>query len=214
MQHDVQADVAAELDWDPKVDSSDISVAADAGAVILTGTVDSLRHLRQARHAACRVCGVTSVRCHLTVRAAPLGRPQDASVEAAVRLALKLDTSVPPTIKADVVKGTVRLTGTATWHHQRSDAELICSGVGGVIDIVDQVVLIPVQAAEDIQHRLMSAYRRNARLTTRDLSVDVLAGAVILSGTVHSSGEHDDAVAAAWCAPGVTSVDDRVVVIC
>ncbi|MGP7999286.1 MAG: BON domain-containing protein [Streptosporangiaceae bacterium] len=45
------------------------------------------------------------------------------------------------------------------------------------------------------------------------LSVDTTAcGQVTLVGTVSSWAEHDEAVAAAWSAPGVTAVDDRIVV--
>ena len=35
MRHDVQAEVLAELDWDPNVDCGDLAVAADGGAVSL-----------------------------------------------------------------------------------------------------------------------------------------------------------------------------------
>ena len=36
-------------------------------------------------------------------------------------------------------------------------------------------------------------------------------GTVIVVGTMHSRAEHDAMVAAAWFAPGVTEVDDRIV---
>jgi len=35
---------------------------------------------------------------------------------------------------------------------------------------------------------------------------------VILAGTVKSWAEHDEAMDAVWSAPGVTAVDDRIVV--
>jgi len=40
--------------------------------------------------------------------------------------------------------------------------------------------------------------------------VDTINGTVRLTGTVNSWSEHDAAVAAAWAAPGVIEVDDRV----
>ena len=40
---DLRLDVAAELSWDPKVDSRAIAVSADDGAVTLRGTVGSFR---------------------------------------------------------------------------------------------------------------------------------------------------------------------------
>jgi osmotically-inducible protein OsmY len=44
----LQADVVAELAWDPKVGSEAIAVSADAGTVTLRGTVDSFRAKREA----------------------------------------------------------------------------------------------------------------------------------------------------------------------
>src|ERR1700759_1463214 len=43
---ELRLDVAAELSWDPKVDSRQIAVSADGGAVTLRGTVGSLREKR------------------------------------------------------------------------------------------------------------------------------------------------------------------------
>jgi osmotically-inducible protein OsmY len=103
------------------------------------------------------------------------------------------------------------LAGTATWHYQREQAELICATVPGVHGITDEIALVPVPAPDDIQQSIISAYRRNASFTRQLVSVDALAsGIVILSGAVTSWGEHDGALATAWSAPGVTRVDDRI----
>ena len=214
MWHDVQAELAAELEWDPKVDSRDIAVAADGGAVALRGSVGMVRHIRQAQKAARRVRGVTNVGNHLKVRTLNCGPGEDAEVRTAVLHALMLNATIPATIQADVVNGVVRLTGTATWQYQRDEAEYICEAVPGVLGIADEIALMPVPASKDIQQSIISAYRRNARLTMQVLSVDALAsGIVILSGTVPSWVEQQEALAAAWSAPGITGVDDRILVI-
>ena len=64
---DLQLDVAAELSWDPKVDSRAIAVSADNGAVTLRGTVGSFREKREAGRAAARVYGVTDISNELHV---------------------------------------------------------------------------------------------------------------------------------------------------
>jgi len=215
MRNDLRANVAAELAWDPRVDNSDVAVAADEGAVTLWGTVGSLRHKRQAQGAARRVRGVTSVSNYIRVRALASGPDEDAEIRTAVRQALMLNATIPATIRADVADGVVHLAGTATWQCQREEAELVCAAVSGVRGIADKIALVPVPAADDIQQCIISAYRRNASLTRQLLLVDAPAdGIVILSGAVRSWREHDDAVAAAWSAPGVTSVDDRILVVC
>lgn len=210
----VQASVVAELDWDPQLDSRDITVTADGGTVALTGIVSSLRQVREALHATRRVYGVTSVRNHLRVRPVTSGHAEDRAVRTAVLCALMLNSAIPATVGATVAAGVVRLTGTATWHWQRDEAEGTCAAVAGVLGVIDDIELIPEPRDIDIQQAIMDAFRRNAPLTFHDLSVDVLgSGVVILSGTVTSWAEHDEAVTAGWSARGVIRVDDRIVVM-
>jgi len=207
--------VAAELDWDPKVDSRDITVAADAGAVALRGTVCSLRDVRDAEHAARRVHGVTSVSNHLTVRASCQGRAEDSEIRTAVLYALMLNSRIPATVTATVENGVVYLAGAATWHWQRDEAERVCEAVAGVLGTTNQIRLTPVSADTDGQRAIMAALRRHAPLAAHDVSVDVpFSGVVILSGTVTTWAEHDEAVNAGWSARGVGRVYDRIVVIC
>jgi len=211
---DVRADVTAELLWDPKVDSSKMKVSAERGAITLTGSVASLRQKHEAQHAIGRVYGVTSVSNQLEVRALAGSPRDDACVRADVLRALELDTTIPASVDATVDGGLVTLTGTMAFNHERAEAEFICAGVHGVIDINDELKLSSAPQGDHIQHQISAALRRNARLAVDDLSVDVRPdGTVILAGTVTSCPEHDDALATAWSAPGVTDVDDRITVI-
>jgi osmotically-inducible protein OsmY len=215
MRQDVRADVRAELAFDPRVDSGDVAVAANGGEVSLRGTVGSAWHMRQAQCAARRVRGVTSVRNDLRVRPLASGPSEDVNIRTAVLQALMLNVAVPDTIHADVARGVVHLAGKATWQCERDEAELVCTAVPGVRGIEDDINLIPVLAAGDVQQSVIAAYRRNASLARNLLSADVLAsGVVILSGTVTSWAEHEEAVAAAWSAPGVTRVEDRILLVC
>jgi osmotically-inducible protein OsmY len=214
MRHDVQAEVLAELDWDPNVDCGDLAVAADGGAVSLRGSVGSVRHARQAQRAARRIRGVTSVRNHLSVRPLAGGACEDAEIRAAVLHALMLNVLIPDTIHADVVSGVVRLAGTATWQCQREEAELVSMTVPGVRGVADEIAIVAARADADMQQSVISAYRRSASLARQLLSVDApLSGVVIVSGTVTSWAQHEEAVAAAWSVPGVTRVDDRILLV-
>jgi osmotically-inducible protein OsmY len=205
--------VAAELAWDPKIECAGITVAADGGAVTLSGTVACFRQVREAGSAAQRVYGVTSVRNRLTVRPRLAGKQEDYDVRIAVLHVLMLNTTIPPTINVEVDHGVVHLTGTATWHWQRNEAERVCGAVPGVLSLTDDIKLIPASADADIQQAILAAWHRNARLSLDDLSVDVLhPGVVILSGTVTTWADHDEAVIAGWSARGVMHVDDRIAV--
>ena len=210
---DVQLDVAAELSWDPKLDSKAIAVSADDGAVTLRGTVGSFREKREAGKAAARVYGVTEVSNELQVRMLDSSRRDDADLRGDVLQALMLDSLVPMTVDAKVRDGVVTLTGTAQWQYQRDEAEFLTASVHGVSSIDNDITLISTPDGRDIKNDISDAFRRSARLDADELSADTLSyGTVILAGAVSSWAEHDEAVAAAWSAPGVTEVDDRIVV--
>lgn len=209
----VRSRVAAELEWDPKIDGADITVHADGGAVRLAGTVRCLPQVREATSAAQRVYGVTSVSNHLTVRPLRAGHQEDYELRTAVLHVLMCNATIPPTINVEVDHGVVRLTGTATWHWQRDEAECACGAVPGVLGLADHIELVPAHSDADIQQAILAAWRRNARLCLDGLSVDVLdPGVVILSGIVTTWAEHDEAVTAGWSARGVAQVDDRIAV--
>jgi len=209
---DLQLDVATELSWDPKLDSKAIAVTAADGAVTLRGTVASLREKREAGKAAARVYGVTEVSNELQVQMLDRRR-DDADLRGEVLQALMLDSGVPMTVDAQVRDGLVTLTGTAQWQYQRDEAEFLTASVPGVSGLKNDITLTSAPDGRDIRNDISDAFRRSARLDADELSADTPSyGTVILAGAVSSWAEHDEAVAAAWSAPGVTEVDDRIVV--
>jgi osmotically-inducible protein OsmY len=203
--------MVAELSWDPQVESDAIEVSADSGTVTLRGTVASLRQKRAAAKAAARVRGVIRVAIELRVRIPAVEQRDDDDLRGDVQEALMLDGSVPMTVDARARAGFVTLTGTAQWHYQREEAESRTAEVPGVIDIDNAITLTSAADGGNTGDAIMAAFRRNAVLEADELSAEaVLDGLVILSGTVRSWAAHDHAVAAAWSAPGVTQVDDRI----
>jgi osmotically-inducible protein OsmY len=210
---DLQLDVAAELSWDPKVDSQAIAVSADDGAVTLRGTVGSVREKREAGKAAARVYGVTEVSNELQVQMQHSSRRDDAELRGDVLQSLMLDSLIPMTVDAKVRDGFVTLTGAANWQYQRDEAEFLTASVPGVCGIKNDITLTSTPDGRDIKNDITDAFRRSAKLDADELSVDTPSyGTVILAGAVSSWAEHNEAVAAAWSAPGVTEVDDRIVV--
>jgi osmotically-inducible protein OsmY len=200
------SNVTDELLWDPKVDSAAIAVSADNGAVTLRGTVGTFRQKREAKQDAERVYGVENVNNELQVRILD-GNRRD------VLKALMLDSLVPSTIDAKVNDGWVILSGTAEWQFQRDEAEFIAANVVGVAGMIDQVELMArMPSAGDVKHSIKKAIERNAKLDAEAVSVDSSNGTVTLSGSVSSWSEHDDAVSAAWAAPGVRRVKDQILV--
>jgi osmotically-inducible protein OsmY len=212
----LRAKVAAELGWEPRVDSKDITVSVEGGRVTLRGTVTSCRQKREADTAARRVFGVTAISDFLEVQVPDQDRRADGDVRADVGQALALNDLIPATVLASVEAGLVTLSGVAAWQFQRDEAELVCASVPGVMGVDVAISLRPGPADRDgdIENAICAAFARSARLDRFEISADSpLPGLVVLSGTVGSWAERDDAVALAWSAPGITDIDDRIVVV-
>ncbi len=211
---ELQGWVSEEIRWDPKVDDSAVAVSADNGEVTLQGTVGSFREKREAQNAAERVQGVKSVRNELKVRILAGHGQEDADLRGSVLQALRLDGLVPRTIDATVDGGWVTLSGSAAWHYQREEAELVAGNVPGVVGVDDEIsLLVDLEPrAGDLAESIEKALARIAKLDADSITVEIYDGTVVLTGRVSSWFEHDAAVAAAWAAPGVTIVDDRILV--
>jgi osmotically-inducible protein OsmY len=213
LDNDLAADVSDELFWDPKVDNTAIAVSADDGKITLRGTVGSLREKREAKKAAQRVFGVTSVDNKLQVKLMNDQKREDADLRGDVLQALMLDSLVPKSVDAKVEDGFVTLSGTADWQYQRDEAEFVASNIVGALDVIDEVELNdPTPNAGDVQESIRKALKRNAALDADDLYISSDNGTVTIDGNVSSWAEHDEAIDAAWAAPGVKSVHDNMTV--
>jgi osmotically-inducible protein OsmY len=210
---DLQRYVTDELYWDPKLDSEAIAVSVDDGVVTLRGTVGSFREKREAKNDAERIYGVKDVKNELQVRILTEHRRSDADLRGDVLQAMMLDSLVPSTIDAKVENGVVTLTGTANWQYQRNEAESVATNLDGVEGVLDEVQLIaPGPTAHDVEHSIKKAMERNAKLDAEAVSVESSNGTITLRGTVSSWADHDEAIDAAWAAPGVTNVKDHILV--
>jgi len=209
----LERDVTDQLYSDPKVDNEAIAVSADDGVVTLRGTVGSFREKREAKQDAERVYGVKKVENELEVRILNDDRRGDAELRGDVLQALMLNSVVPSTIDAKVDDGNVKLTGTANWQFQRDEAESVAGSILGIVGVDDEIELVaPGPSADNVEHSIKKAMERNAKLDAESVTVESKNGTVTLRGTVSSYADHDEAVAAAWAAPGVTDVKDHILI--
>jgi osmotically-inducible protein OsmY len=210
---DLRRQVFDELAWDPNIDCGEVAVSARGGVMTLRGTVGSFRQKREATKAAERVRGVIDVNNELEVTLPTEQRREDAEVRGDVLQALLLDAHLPTSVEARVKSGFVTLTGGVDWAYQRNEAIFVAGNVLGVTGVDDQIYLNrhPPGAA-GVQSAIEKAFLRDARLDARRLTVATSGATVTLTGTVCSWSERNAAVAAAWAAPGVRAVNDRITV--
>lgn len=209
----LRSQVEDELDWDPKVDNSAVAVVADAGTVTLRGTVGSYTEKCEAKQDALRVRGVTRVNDELEVELLDENGRDDADLRGAVLEALMLNSLVPSTIDAKVNAGWVSLVGTASSQFQRTEAEHATARVRGVRHVADEITLVPFgPSPKDVSDAITEALERAAHVDASTITVRSSSGTVTLGGHVRSWAEHDDALLAAWNAPGVVNVVDDLTV--
>lgn len=209
----IQKDVMEELEWQPILNAAQIGVSVHDGVVTLTGIVDTFTKKITAENAAKKVSGVKGVAEEIQVGSSPSYNKTDAEIADAILNALKWHTAVMDNrIKFKVEKGVVTLEGDVEWDYQRAAAKSAIENLTGIKKIFNFISVIPRIAVSDLKSKIKAALQRSALTDANNIDVEVDGSRVVLSGIVHSIQEKEDAESAAWMAPGVDSVENRIAI--
>jgi osmotically-inducible protein OsmY len=210
---EIKRDVEAELRYTPGLDAADLAAAVKDGVVMLTGFVRNYGQKYEAEAAAKRVAGVLGVADDIEVRLPTAEERPDPEIVRDAVAAIK--TQLPyswQNVKVIVKQGWITLEGSVEWNYERERAERAVRNIKGVRGVGNLLRVQPKAPAEELKRRIEEALKRNAELEANRIEVEAHGSEVVLKGNVRSWSERQEAARAAWAAPGVARVDNRIAI--
>lgn len=212
--NDLKQHVQSALDWEPSLDASDIGMSVDEAVVTLRGNVRSYTEKIVAERVSLRVFGVKGVANDLAVHLPNTFERTDTELAQGAVNALKWHTMLPSDrVTVTVSSAWLTLQGTLEWQYQKDAAARAVRDLTGVKGVTNHIIVRPRVTAGDVRDKIEAAFKRSAEIDARRVNVTAQDGKVILSGHVRSWVERLEAEHAAWAAPGVTQVEDRLAVV-
>lgn len=202
-----------ELEFQPHIDARLIGVAIEDGVVCLTGHVGTYAEKFAAERSVKSVKGVKALVEEIEVRADGEPALGDEVIASRCLDVTHWDSAIPAErIQIKVQQGWVTLEGEVDWQYQKEAAESAVRKLAGVVRIDNLLVVRPTTSPGDIKAKVEAAFARNAALNTRQIRIAVEGKTVRLEGYVHLWLERKAAENTAWAVPGVSRVENDLLI--
>lgn len=209
----IKEEVIQELEWEPNIDATGIGVAVRDGVVTLSGRVGTYYEKLLAEKAVSRVRGVKAVVENIRTEVSQQNIRSDENIADAALNHLRSHSQIPfETITLKVEDGFITLEGEVEWNFQKEAAQKAIQFLTGVKGVKNDIRIKASSQPADIREKIKNSFQRNALLDADHIKVKVDGHKIILSGYVQSWIEKKQAEKIALYAPGITSVENNILV--
>lgn len=214
---EIKRRVKEQLRWDERVFSEEVNVEVKDSTVELSGTVSTYLSLRAAENDALFTPGVNAVQNNIQVKY-PEGVtvPSDSEIEKRINSIYSWHANLSSyDLNVKVENGWVTLGGTVDSFYKKMIAEDLAYTVNGVIDIKNEITIVPTRKISDqgIAEAIKDALKIRAEVELDEVDIKVANGVVSLTGAVSSRTAANVAYETALYTAGVTGVVDNIMVL-
>lgn len=210
------SEIMEKLEFDPVIDPAHITLSVHEGIVTLRGFVKHFVEKRAAEQAVRNVEGVQGIADELEINLHESLKRSDTDIAQAAIHTLQWNMNIPADkIKVTVADAKIKLTGDVEWGYQRQSAEKSLRNLTGIKEIDNQIKVKPLQpiaSPQEIKEKILREFERNAAIDARKVQVETSGSKIVLKGQVTSQAEYKEANWAAWSIPGVTEVENQLII--